>query len=226
MKISQLASAIYANITNGLRGITANPNISLKQLEDEIMNERLQIIREYAMKNVLPTKELVLSINCLSVDCAPLEKCACALKQHVPTTNVAHTEIPQLMYDIGVEPILYFGTIDKMNNFNTYTNFAAAKHQIYRRALGRDPYIYIDVAPNINNMQDCYIFGAPFLKSLSITAIFKDPRQLEQYSCCEEEEIYNITSLDNEIERRLVEKYVRWYRQLQAPIINNDQVPK
>lgn len=101
MKISQLASAIYANITNGLRGITANPNISLKQLEDEIMNERLQIIREYAMKNVLPTKELVLSINCLPVDCAPLEKCSCALKQHVPTTNVAHTEIPQLMYDIG-----------------------------------------------------------------------------------------------------------------------------
>ena len=44
--LSKLASAIYNDIVSGLAGITANPTISLEQLEDDIINERLQIIKE------------------------------------------------------------------------------------------------------------------------------------------------------------------------------------
>jgi len=39
--------------------------------------------------------------------------------------------------------------------------------------------VYIDTTPNANGMYDGFIFNAPLLKSISIIAIFKDPRQLE-----------------------------------------------
>nr|DAU17914.1 MAG TPA: hypothetical protein [Bacteriophage sp.] len=33
-------------------------------------------------------------------------------------------------------------------------------------------------------MYDCFIFNAPLLNTISISAIFKDLRQLGNYSCC------------------------------------------
>nr|DAR62391.1 MAG TPA: hypothetical protein [Bacteriophage sp.] len=35
-------------------------------------------------------------------------------------------------------------------------------------------------------MIDGYIFNAPLLKMISVVAVFKDPRQLEGFGCCEE----------------------------------------
>jgi hypothetical protein len=48
-------------------------------------------------------------------------------------------------------------------------------HQYRKR--GKDkPYIFIDTTPNENGMCDGFVFNAPFLKQLSITGVFKDPR--------------------------------------------------
>ena len=47
--------------------------------------------------------------------------------------------------------------------------------------------VFIDTTPNENGMYDCWVFNAPLLKEISIIAIFKDPRQLERYSCCSSE---------------------------------------
>jgi hypothetical protein len=41
MQISKLASAIYNDIVAGLSGYTSTPAISLEQLEDEVVEERL-----------------------------------------------------------------------------------------------------------------------------------------------------------------------------------------
>jgi len=46
----------------------------------------------------------------------------------------------------------------------------------YRRRGKDKPYVWIDTTPNENNMYDCFIFNAPLLSAVSITAIFKDPR--------------------------------------------------
>ena len=82
------------------------------------------------------------------------------------------------------------------------------------------------MTPNENNMYDCFVFNAPLLKQISVTAIFKDPRQLEHYGCCPINDIDNFTFINNEIKRRLTEKKIRYYRQL-APIPTiNDQVPR
>ena len=51
--ISKLASAIYNDVVSGLVGITSNPTMSLEQLEDDVVDERLQIIKEYSLKNLI-----------------------------------------------------------------------------------------------------------------------------------------------------------------------------
>ena len=72
-------------------------------------------------------------------------------------------------------------------------------------------------------MYDCFVFNAPLLSTVSITAIFKDLRQLENYACCTELQDDNMTFINNEIKKRLTEKKVRYYRQLQAPLLPNNQ---
>ena len=52
----KLASAIYNDVVSGLRGIHSGPTMSLEQLEDDIVDERLQIIKEYSLKGILRLK--------------------------------------------------------------------------------------------------------------------------------------------------------------------------
>jgi hypothetical protein len=82
----------------------------------------------------------------------------------------------------------------------------------YRKRGKNKPYVYIDTTPNENGMYDCFIFGAPMIKQVSIVAIFKDPRQLENYACCSDLDDDNMSFINNEIKRRLTEKKLRYYR--------------
>lgn len=226
MELNKLASAILNDILSGLRGITSNISLSVEQLEDDIIDERLTIIKEYALKGLLPVKDLVTSINCLEVDCKPIENCnLCNSNLNVRETNIPHVEIPQIVTDLGVDAIQYFGTVDRNTPFKIYTDISYQYHK-YNRWLGRKPYIYIDTSPNENGMYDCYIFNAPLIKTLSIIAVFKDPRQLEQFTCCNAEEVSNMNFLTNDIKRRITEKKVRWYKNLNTIQLPNDQVPK
>lgn len=226
MELNKLASAILNDILSGLRGITSNISLSVEQLEDDIVDERLTIIKEYALKGLLPVKDLVTSINCLEVDCKPIENCnLCNSNLNVRETNIPHVEIPQIVTDLGVDAIQYFGTVDRNTPFKIYTDISYQYHK-YNRWLGRKPYIYIDTSPNENGMYDCYIFNAPLIKTLSIIAVFKDPRQLEQFTCCNAEEVSNMNFLTNDIKRRITEKKVRWYKNLNTIQLPNDQVPK
>lgn len=222
MIYNKLASAIYNDIVSGLRGMHANPTMSIKQLEDDIVDERLQIIKEYSLKGILPKNDLLLSINCIDVDCKSLERCDCGKGGDTP---VAHFEIPQLLNDFGELSIDYIGSTDRLLPFIYYTSSSAWMYHQYRKRGRNKPYVYIDVTPNENNMYDCFIFNAPYIKQVSVVAIFKDPRQLEMYNCCPEVDIENLTFINTEIKKRLTEKKLRYYRQLAAPVISNDQVP-
>lgn len=76
-KVEKLASAVYNNIVSGLAGYNSNPSISMEQLEDSVVDERLQIIKEYTLKGIINNKDLYISINCIPVDCnTSLERCS------------------------------------------------------------------------------------------------------------------------------------------------------
>lgn len=220
--VEKLASAIYNNIVGGLAGITSTPNLSLLQLQDDVIDERLQIIKEYAAKNLIPRNDLLMSLNCIDVDCKSLDKCPNNKDYSLP---IAHFEMPQIVNDLAQESIEFIGSIDRNIQFKIYTNTAWQYHKNLRRGAEK-PFVYIEPTPNVNNMYDAWIFNVELLKKISVIAIFKDPRQLEQYDCFKGDDIENYSFISTEIKKRLTEKYLRYYRQLAAQPTPNNQQPK
>lgn len=220
MQISKLASAIYNDIVAGLSGYTSTPAISLEQLEDEVVEERLQIIKEYMLKGLVPLNDLALSINCVPLDCKSMDKCC----GEDFGDKLPHFEIPQLINEYGINSIIYLGSVDKQVPFTVYTSLAY-RHHNKRIRVSKKPYVYIDTTPNESNMYDGWVFNAPLLETISIVGLFKDPRQLEEFSCCLAD-AENFNFIDAEIKKRLTEKKLRYYRQLINQPQPNNQVAR
>lgn len=72
-------------------------------------------------------------------------------------------------------------------------------------------------------MYDCFVFNAPLLSEVSISAIFKDLRQLGNYNCCVDLQDDNMTFINNEIKKRVTEKKIRYYRSFAPSNLPNDQ---
>lgn len=221
--VEKLASAIYNDIMSGLAGITSTPSMSIDQLQDEIIEERLQIIKEYSKHNLIPKNDLLMAINCIDVDCKSLDRCPCGGTNYSPP--IAHFELPQIVNDLGQESVEFIGSIDRQVMFKVYTSTAYQYHKNQRRGANK-PYVYIEPTPNQNNMYDAWIFNAPLLKKISIVAIFKDPRQLVTYDCCKDDTIENYSFISTEIKKRLTEKKLRYYRQFAMNPTTNTQAPK
>lgn len=228
--ISRLADAIINDVRGGLRGYHQNMSMSKEQLEEEIVQMRLAVIKEYMLKGILPIDDLVMSINCVPVDCDTLDKCKC--RGTVCGDPTAHFQIPQIIFDYGLnKSIKYIGSSDKQHSFLVYTKSIdkIQTYQKYRKRGKNKPWVYIDVTPNQEGLLDCYIFGAPLIQQVSVVAIFKDPRQLEEFQCdCEKTNDitnmdYNLNFLDIVIKDRLTQQKLKYYRQYQAPILPNDQ---
>lgn len=222
MTIDAIASAIYNDVMSGLRGITSNPSMSMEQLKDEVVAERNTIIKEYLLKGLITLDDLYLSINCIEVDCEFMSKCC-----DLPVGKKAmHFEIPALLNIGGLSTVKYIGSIDRQIPYSVYTDDAYRFHE-FRKHSKSTPYVYVDTSINKNGNMDCYVFNAPHAKYLSIVALFKDPRQVIEWDCCSDIDIYlDCGLISNEVQRRLTEKKLRFYRQAQAPVLPNDQVPK
>lgn len=223
MIVSKVASAAFNTISGGLQGFESTQNISIPQIEDEIVETRLNILQKYILAGKLPLKDLYYSINCIQLDCASLDKCC----EHDPEDDlVAHFEIPQILVSAGEDAIGWAGSSDKQIKFKVYTSPSFRFHK-YKMRGNKKPFIYIDPTPNKNNMYDGYVFNVPMLEQISVSAIFKDPRQLEDFSCCGDDlEKDNFSSLTTEIKDTLIKKYVTYYRQYQQPPVQNDQEPR
>lgn len=218
--IEKLASAIYNNVSGGLSGYHINFSISLDQLEDAVVQERLAVVKQYILKGLISPKDLYLSINCIPIDCKDIEKCKC----EADGTPTAHFVIPQLLNDFGDDTILYLGSTDKTYPFIWYTSPTAIKYHKYKKRGKNKPFVWIDTTPNEEGMYDCFVFNAPLLSQISITAIFKDPRQLEKYECCIEYEDDHFSFIDAEIIDKVSQKMLKYYKQLYLPPIPNNQI--
>lgn len=92
--------------------MNSNPNISIDQIEDEIIEVRQSIIREMYTKGILQKHDLMLAINCIEVDCKDPAKCC-----NAPSgKSVLHFEIPQLVDSMGLDAIDFIGSADRGNN--------------------------------------------------------------------------------------------------------------
>nr|DAU84750.1 MAG TPA: Structural protein [Caudoviricetes sp.] len=227
MYIEKIASQIKNDILSGLRGYHHNLSLNLQQLEDEVVQTRLLIIRQQIASGMFPIKDLLIAINCVEVDCESLERCKC--KSDGCDTPVAHFQIPQIMSEFGNESIDYIGSIDRKQRFTIIKSLAELQMRQYRKRGKNKPYVWIDFAPNSEGMLDCFLFNCPFIKQVSVVGVFKDPRQIEKFNCCTSSE-YSITGPDDNqsyisqlIKDKITQDKVRYYRQLAAPIKPNDQ---
>lgn len=223
--IEKIASAVYNDVVSGLVGIPSTPTMSMQQLEDDVVDEFLQIIKEYSLKNLIPRKDLFIAINCLEVDCKSLDKCPCSSSSPFDTPQI-HFEIPQIVNDFAEDAIEFIGSTDKAVQYKVYTDTSFQFHKYLRRGANK-PYVYIETTPNENNMYDGWVFNAtPFLKKISVIAIFKDARQLKKYECCGESDLQNLSFIYAEVKKRLTEKKLRYYRQLYQGPTTNNLIPK
>lgn len=231
--IRRIADAIYNDVVSGLRGYHTNMSMSIEQLEQDVVDCRLLLIKEYMMKGILPIQDLLLSINCIDVDCNDLDKCPCN-KETCGSNPIAHFEIPQLLFDYGLKKAIYYvGSVDKQNPFIVYTKplNITSTLQKYRKRGKNKPWVYIDVTPNSNGFLDCYIFGAPLISKVSVIGIFKDPRQLLELQCnCDNQSgdeatqsDTNFNFIDQLVKDKLTREKLYFYRQISAPLISNDQ---
>lgn len=193
----------------------------MEQLCQDIVDERLQILKEYSLKGILPARDLYISINCIPVDCKSLDKCRCNNQNF--STPTLHFEIPQILNDYGNLSIDYMGSTDKQLPFIYYTSSSILRQHQYRKRGKDRPYVWIDTTPNERGMYDCFVFNAPLLKVVSISAIFKDLRQLDNYSCCVDLQDDNMNFINNEIKKRVTEKKIRYYRSFAPSNLPNDQ---
>ena len=221
MYIDKLASQIKNDVLSGLGGYHHNLGLNIEQLKDECVNTRLLIIKEQYLKGILPVKDLLIAINCVDVDCESLERCKC--KQSVSDTLTAHFQIPQLIHDFGKQAIEYIGSTDRMNPFQIVTSLAELETRQYRKRGKSKPYVWIDFAPNNEGMLDCFVFNAPLIQQISVVGIFKDPRQLESYACCNMDEDM-LTGADDNISylTQLVKERLTKEKNSILQIVSND----
>lgn len=226
MYIEKLASQIRNDVVSGLRGYHQNLSMNIDQLQDEIVACRLSIINELHSKGIAPIDDLLMAINCVDVDCESLERCSCGKKSDGDTIT-AHFQIPQLVTTYGTQAIKYLGATDRQNKFTIVTSLSELQTIKYRRRGLTKPYVWIDLAPNAEGMLDCFLFNAPFVRQVSIVAVFKDPRQLNKYKCCNLDDLngpdVNHSFIDQLIKDKLTKEKLYYYRQAAAPKLSNDQ---
>ena len=120
---------------------------------------------------------------------------------------------------------MYLGTTDKAVQFKVYTSPVAYKYHQYKLRRSKKPFVYIDTTPNENNLYDGWVFNAPLLARISIIAVFKDPRQVQELACCGYTEADNLSFIATEVKTRLIKKKLNYYRSLWQQPLPNDQVP-
>lgn len=219
MYIEKLTSQIINDVLSGLGGYHSNISINREQIADEIVALRLSLLKDYYLKGIYPIQDLLMAINCIDVDCNSLERCSCMDN----IKNIKHFQIPQIVTQYGKQAIDYLGSIDRQNKFRVVTSLTELQNIKYRRRQSNKPIVQIDTAPNGDGMLDCFLFNAPFVKQISIVAVFKDPRQLQQYNCCSELTDDNVSFIDQQIKDKLTKEKIYYYRQLKAPILPNNQ---
>lgn len=225
MELTKIASAIYNDLQSGLRGFNANPTISLEQIEDEVVEKRQAVIKEWYLKDILKKGDLAITLNCVDVDCKNMVNCH-SCQTPAATKLGSHFEIPLLLNELGDDAIIFIGSADGQIPFKVYFSLNSAKSNKYRRRGNNEPYVYIDRTPNENNKCDGWIFNAPFIKQIKVTAVFKDLRDLGEYTCCQDFEYLDFGAISDEVKNRVKQDKFKYYRQYPVTPTQTDLVPR
>lgn len=217
--INKLASMVINNVRSGLIGMTATPSLSIEMVEDDIVMTYQNMVKKYIYKNAIPWNDLMISLKCIPVDCKSIDRCRCS--ESSCSKPMAHFVVPQIFSDAGNEPLInYIGSVNMQRPFLTFTDVLSMNYSVYSRRGSKYPRVWIDTTPNCDNLYDVFIWNAPLIKKITVVAVFKDPRQVDDFICntCAGEEVEcemtnNMNFMDTEVVQAVTEKYIRYFKQ-------------
>ena len=224
MNVEEISSAIFNDVTSALAGANSNPAIDIYQLQDEVVAERERVVLEWWKKGILQKGDLLTTISCVNVDCDNPSKCC----NNQAGYSEKHFEIPQLISGIGEDAIYWIGSADRKQPYSVYYSPIQASYHKYNKRKANKPYVYIEKSPNQNGMYDGWIFNLPFVKTITVIGIFRDPRQLERLGCdgnCDNAN-GDFGSISREVQNRLTKEKIYFYRQALQQPHRNDQTAR
>ena len=141
MELNKIVSAIVNDLSSGSAGLNANPALNTLQIEDEVVEKRITVIKELYHKGLLTKGDLAMSINCIPVDCEDPANCSnCQDDYYDSGKRELHFEIPLLIDDLGSDSIIYMGSLDHTTQYTVYYSLDNARQHQYRRRGSNSPY--------------------------------------------------------------------------------------
>lgn len=211
----QLASAVFNHVL-GHRKAVVNHGLSLVQIEDELDNERAQLLEEFARNKFLTTDGLLQTlpiVNLLPKSKAnPAGKPAAAGKPATAGRQFSHASslqmvatatIPQLLLLSGVRSVAYAGIRGGMYPYKVVTDDS------YRYAgtlpwSGKRPLVHIN-----SNTLTLYANNEELPGHLQMEAVFASPLRVMEYSYQNPKE--TVYPLPDQLKSLLIERMVKRY---------------
>ena len=227
MTANELASAISNRVYDGLSGLVSNQSISLRQLIDEIDLARADFVNKYSMTSKLNTKYLLQSLDNLEIKCTSLAYADECDEFRFMNEEVPALEVPPLLATPDDSAIEFLGLTNKQEKFAVYFSTSdIANHRVRIKTASR-PYVWVDTTLNTNGMNTLYFFNlGKFnpLKYVSIRAIFNTPSTVAMFDPGYADREYAAPAhMQMAILDAVTEKYIRYYRQMNAQAQPNTQ---
>jgi len=224
MTVKELGSAIRNHIGDGLKGEIPTTSYSREQLIDEAFLFRNRLIYEFSKKS----KDSLIPFY-QTIDSIPIEEFD--LSQHkIIKSGICRNfvSIPVLAPTNNFMSIEYLGPVSKAKSFKLYYDTKFNDHS-GRLRTKRNPFSFIDMAPASDGYLKALLFNLDEIKNLryvSVRGIWANPLKLKNFDCCEDIDDMEFPApqaIQDMIIDKLVEKYVRQYRQMNIPDFPNKQ---
>ena len=218
-----MTSTIRSRVADALSGKVANQAFSVMQIEEELDLVRADFVHKYAGTEKLDVSFLYQTIDSVPIVCTDMsQNCALEIGEGVPSIKV-----PSLMPITKKDSIEYIGLVNKQNDFLVYYDTDEVSNHKYRLKTKHMPYVWVDNTLASGEHITIYFFNLGKyneLKYVSIRAAFEHPTRVYGFNPNTLDTEYPAPGhMQNAIIDNLTEKYIRYYRQMNVPGMNNTQ---
>lgn len=208
--LDAIAWAVKNNLEAGLKG-NMNYSFSIEQLKAEVIAERNAIVKQLKQSGLAEAESLYQEINCIELDCKDFGLC-CEIDTRQPTF---HFVVPYF------NAHNYTGLATQHKPFNIYSpgNNTFIYNKYRSSFTNNKPFV---VYRNHEGQMHGFIFNPPTynLKYISVRAVFENPLEVNNYSCC----VYNPETdrfpapdfIINQIITQMVGRWSSWYYRFQG----------
>ncbi len=207
MTLSEMASAIRNHMNDGLSGAIGTFDYSLRQIEEEIILMRNDLIQKQYAAGKVDLNSLTQTLPNIEVTSRDLGK---GFDTGIRNTCI---RVPSVLLLPNNDGILFLGTLDRRVSIKVYTTESAADHK-YCAFTKHKPYARLDTSKD-GEYEFIDLFnlngGLSGIKYLTMRYVLADPRVIAKY---EDTPFPCSGEMQNAIITAISEKYIRYYRSL------------